>query len=207
LVATPPIRNLAIPNEDARAIDLEDSNLFALNRFPGYDRVEDGIRLTYGLDWELLRPGWRIKTNIGQSYRFHRYRVDKDNFAIRRNEFDATVGNERDYIEIGYLKLDRNITNFEDLQDREELRASARVSFRRYWSMFASGVFNLTNFDEDPTFTSDGFEPIRTRLGVAYEDDCLEFGLTWRRDYVTSGDAERGNTFQLFFSLKNLGFR
>lgn len=31
LVATPPIRNLAVPNEDARAFDLEDSNLFALN--------------------------------------------------------------------------------------------------------------------------------------------------------------------------------
>src|SRR5690606_34332528 len=41
LVAAPGIRNLAIPNEDARAIDLEDSNLFALNRFPGYDRIED----------------------------------------------------------------------------------------------------------------------------------------------------------------------
>ena len=60
-----PIRNLAVPNEDARAIDLEDSNLFALNRFPGYDRVEDGTRVTWGVDWELQRPGWRIKTTIG----------------------------------------------------------------------------------------------------------------------------------------------
>ncbi len=49
IVASPPIRNLAVPNEDARAIDLEDSNLFALNRFPGYDRIEDGVRFTYGV--------------------------------------------------------------------------------------------------------------------------------------------------------------
>ncbi|MCU0948515.1 MAG: LPS assembly protein LptD, partial [Porphyrobacter sp.] len=35
LVASPQTRNLAIPNEDSRAIDLEDSNLFALNRFAG----------------------------------------------------------------------------------------------------------------------------------------------------------------------------
>ena len=48
LVLTPPTRNLSIPNEDARAVDLEDSNLFALNRFPGYDRWEDGSRVTYG---------------------------------------------------------------------------------------------------------------------------------------------------------------
>src|SRR5690606_8001573 len=62
LVASPQIRNLDVPNEDARAIDLEDSNLFALNRFPGYDRIEDGVRFTYGLDWQFERPGFRIKT-------------------------------------------------------------------------------------------------------------------------------------------------
>lgn len=242
LVASPPIRNLAIPNEDARAIDLEDSNLFSLNRFPGYDRVEDGVRLTYGFDWELQRPGWLIKSTIGQSYRFnrdpvilpdgtglservsdlvgrtevrfrdfvkftHRFRLDKDNLAVRRNEFDATVGDERTYAELGYLRLNRDISTIEDLQDREELRAAVRVAFANYWSLFGSGVFNLTDRNEDPTLTSDGFEPIRTRVGVAYRDDCLEFGLTWRRDYINAGDARRGNTFQLFFGLRNLGFR
>jgi len=242
-VASPPIRNLAIPNEDARAIDLEDSNLFSLNRFPGYDRIEDGARMTYGADWQLDFPSWRIKANIGQSYRLtdkptlfpdgtglteefsdwvgrtevrykdflkftHRYRVDKDNFAIRRNEIDAAVGSDQTYVEIGYLRLNRDIDlAFEDLQDREELRAAGRVAFAKYWSVFGSAVVNLTDRDEDPTLTSDGFEPLRTRLGIAYEDDCLEFGFTWRRDYVAVADAQQGNSFRLYFSLKNLGFR
>lgn len=243
LVATPPLRNLVVPNEDSRAIDLEDSNLFALNRFPGYDRVEDGVRLTYGLDWELQRPGWRVKTTLGQSYRFkeasdilvdgtglservsdfvgrsevrfqdfvkvtHRYRLDKDSLTLRRNEFDATIGSRQTYFEVGYLKLNRDIDELvEDLQDREELRIATRVHFAKYWSVFGSGVFNLTDQTEDPTLNSDGFEAVRTRLGMAYQDQYLELGLTWRRDYVTSGDAERGNTFQLYFSLRNLGFR
>ncbi|WP_247710088.1 LPS-assembly protein LptD [Qipengyuania xiapuensis] len=242
LVVTPEIKNLAIPNEDARAIDLEDSNLFALNRFPGYDRIEDGARVTYGFDWKLRRPGWELLTTLGQSYRLdsdrdifpdgtglsekvsdfvgrtqlryrdflkltHRYRLDKDNFAVRRNEIDATIGSSRTYAEIGYLRLNRDITTVEDLQDREELRAAVRVAFADYWSAFGSGVFNLTDREEDPTLTSDGFQPIRTRLGIAYQDDCLEMGATWRRDYVSAGDAQRGDTFQLYFSLKNLGFR
>ena len=242
LVASPPIRNLAVPNEDARAIDLEDSNLFALNRFPGYDRVEDGTRLTWGLDWELTKPGVRVKSNVGQSYRFdddgdifpdgtglservsdfvgrtelrlrnfiqftHRFRLDKDNLAIRRNEIDAAIGTKRTYLEMGYLRLNRDITEVEDLQDREEVRAAARVAFDRNWSAFGSGVFNLTSADEDPVFQPDGFEPIRTRLGVAYEDDCIEFGFTWRRDFITAGDAARGNSFQVFFALRNIGFR
>ncbi len=243
IVASPSIRNLAVPNEDARAIDLEDSNLFALNRFPGYDRIEDGVRFTYGFDWQFERPRWRIKTTVGQSVRLtsepallpdgtgissrtsdivgrtevryrdfvkltHRFRVDKDSFAIRRNELDAAVGSARTYAEVGYIRLNRNIAaGLEDLQDREEARVAGRIAFARYWSLFGSAVVNLTDRQEDPTNVSDGFEPIRTRLGAAYQDDCLELGLTWRRDYVATGDARKGNTFLINFALRNLGYR
>lgn len=243
LVATPATRNLAIPNEDARSIDLEDSNLFALNRFAGYDRVEDGVRMTYGLDWQANLPGWRLESSVGQSYRLteraalfpdgtglneqfsdfvgrstvryrdvvkftHRFRLDKDNLAVRRNEIDATFGNDRNYVEVGYLRLNRDIdVNFEDLQDREELRVAGRITFARYWSMFGSAVTNLTNRAEDPTLNSDGFEPLRTRLGIAYADDCLEMSFTWRRDFVALADARRGNSFRVNFALRNIGFR
>jgi len=242
IVAAPPIRNLAVPNEDSRAIDLEDSNLFALNRFPGYDRVEDGLRFTYGVDWHWQRPGLQINSTIGQSVRlsnksdivpegtglasrtsdivgrtevrFHdlvkltwRYRLDKDNLAVRRNELDATVGSTRTYAEIGYLRLNRDITQVEDLKDREELRFAARVAFAKYWSVFGSGVINLTNRNEDPLNASNGFQPLRTRAGITYADDCIELAFTWRRDYVQTGDAARGNTFQIHVALHNLGTR
>ena len=69
IVATPPIENIDIPNEDARAFDLEDSNLFAINRFNGYDRFEDGARITYGVEWNYSRPGFNISSSVGQSYR------------------------------------------------------------------------------------------------------------------------------------------
>ena len=106
------------------------------------------------------------------------------------------------------MRLNRDIDlTFEDLQDREELRAAGRVAFAKYWSVFGSAVVNLTDREEDPSFTSDGFEPLRTRLGIAYEDDCLEFGFTWRRDYIAVADADRGNSFRIYFSLKNLGLR
>jgi len=244
VVASPVLRNLAVPNEDARAIDLEDSNLFALNRFPGYDRVEDGVRFTYGFDWQWEKPGWRIQSTIGQSYRLtsrpsllpdgtglsertsdivgrtevrfkdmvkltHRFRLDKDNLAIRRNEFDAAVGTDRTYLELGYLRLNRNVTaGIEDLKDREELRVSGRVGFARYWSVFGSSVIDLTGANEEPSLTTaDGYQPLRTRLGVAYQDDCLELSFTWRRDFVATGDARKGNTFQVHFALRNLGIR
>ncbi|MFL6830903.1 MAG: LPS-assembly protein LptD, partial [Sphingomicrobium sp.] len=240
LVLTPRTRNFDIPNEDARSIDLEDSNLFALNRFPGYDRWEDGSRITYGVDWSLDRPKLSISTTIGQSYRIsrravfpegtgltdrlsdivgrtrirygrlidltHRFRIDKDNFAVRRNEIDLTVGSEQTYAQIGYLRLDRNIDpTIEDLRDKEELRVAARILFQRYWSVFGASVIDLTGKAEDPFSLSDGFTAVRHRLGIGYEDECLELGLTWRRDYELLGGFRKGSTVALRFALKGLG--
>lgn len=241
LVLTPPTPNLEIPNEDARSIDLEDSNLFALNRFPGYDRWEDGSRITYGFDWALDRPNLSILTTIGQSYRIvsrpgifpegtgltdrlsdivgrtrvrfgrlidftHRYRLDKDNFAFRRNELDLTVGTEQTYAQIGYLRLNRDIDpTIEDLRDKEELRFAGRVNIARYWSIFGATVVDLTGKDEDPLSLADGWAPVRNRLGIAYEDECVEVGLTWRRDYEHIGAFRKGSTFGFHLALKGLG--
>jgi len=241
LVAEPRVANLIVPNEDSRAIDLEDSNLFAINRFPGYDRIEDSSRITYGFDYRLDLPNFALDATVGQSYRLdvrnsvlpdgtglsdrlsdivgrvqlrykdfvsvtHRFRLDKDNLAVRRNEIDATVGSKRTYAEVGYLRLNRNVTpGVEDLRDIEEVRLAGRIAFARYWSIFGATNIDLTGRSDDPTSTLSGFEPVRHRIGVAYEDDCVQLGITWRRDYQTSGDARRGNSFQLRLVFKNLG--
>ncbi|WP_447763149.1 LPS-assembly protein LptD [Sphingopyxis panaciterrae] len=241
-VATPPIENLDIPNEDSRAFDLEDSNLFAINRFNGNDRFEDGARVTYGVEWNFSRPGFNINSIVGQSYRLsdkpslfpdgtgltdrtsdivgrttiaykdflrftHRYRLDKDSLAIRRNEVDATVGSQATYAVLGYSRLNRDILLLgEDLQDREEARVGGRVAVARNWSIFGSAIVDLTDKKDDPLSISDGFDPIRHRLGVAYDDECLSIALTWRRDYIDTGDARRGNSFSFRIAFRNLGF-
>jgi LPS-assembly protein len=241
LVLTPPTRNLSIPNEDARAVDLEDSNLFALNRVPGYDRWEDGSRLTYGFEYQLDRGLWSIESIVGQSYRItrdpsifpdgtgltdrlsdvvgrtrlrygrfvdvtHRYRLDKDNLAVRRNEVDLTLGTSQSYVQVGYLRLDRNISaDIEDLRDKEEVRLAGRLKFLDYWSVFAATVFDLTSSREDPLTNGDGFQPVRLRMGLNYEDDCLDLGVSWKRDYERIGDFRKGSTLSFTISLKGLG--
>ncbi|MGF1550591.1 MAG: LPS-assembly protein LptD [Sphingomonadaceae bacterium] len=241
IAASLPTENLAIPNEDARAVELEDSNLFALNRFPGHDRWEDGTRITYGVDWAVDIPNIAFRTSLGQSYRLddketifpdgtglaerfsdvvgrstlkvgravglvHRFRLDKDDLKVRRNEIDLVLGSRRTYLLAGYLRLNRDISAaIEDLGDREEARLGGRVAFGDYWSVFGSAIVDLTDRAEDPLSDADGYEPIRHRLGFAYDDECLELGISWRRDYDTSGDFRRGNTFLFQVALKNLG--
>jgi LPS-assembly protein len=241
LVVTPQTDNMDIPNEDSRSIDLEDTNLFALSRFAGYDRWEDGSRVTYGVGWAFDRPKWSVQADIGQSYRLtrepslfpdgtgltdrfsdivgrtrvrfgslvditHRFRLDKDNLALRRSEVDLTVGSDLTYIQAAYLRLNRDISStVEDLRDKEEVRLAGRLQFLRYWSVFGSTVFDLTGQDEDPLSLADGFQQVRHRLGISYEDDCLELGVAWKRDYERVGEFKAGSAISINFSLKGIG--
>ncbi|WP_076069288.1 LPS-assembly protein LptD [Sphingomonas montana] len=241
IVATPPLRNSDIPNEDSRAIDLETLNLFAINRFSGYDRFEDGSRAVYGAQWAFDRPRLSVRSVIGQSYRLtkeptlfpegtgltdrfsdivaqttvrygrfaaltQRIRIDKDSLNVRRNEVDATIGGRRTYATVGYFRLNRNVnTAIEDLRDREEVRLGGRIQLTRTMSVFGSTVIDLTGRREDPVSLSDGYQPVRQRIGLLYSDECLEVGATYRRDFDIIGSTRRGSTVAVRLALKNLG--
>jgi len=241
VVVAAPTKNIQIPNEDSRSVDLEDINLFSLSRFAGYDRWEDWSRVTYGVEWAFERSNWSTYTVIGQSYRLsreptlfpdgtgltdrfsdivgrtrvqvgsffnitNRFRIDKDNLALRQAELDFTLGTDLTYVQAGYLRLNRDIPPaVEDLRDKEELRVAGRWQFLRYWSVFASTVIDMTDQVEDPLSLADGWEPVRHRLGITYEDECLELGVAWKRDYERVGEFKAGSTFSINFSLKGIG--
>ncbi|PZU73426.1 MAG: LPS-assembly protein LptD [Brevundimonas sp.] len=62
-----------IPNEDAQIIELDESSLFRMDRFSGYDLIEGGARLTAGgratIRWSESRSASLF---IGRSHRFNR---------------------------------------------------------------------------------------------------------------------------------------
>lgn len=62
--------NTLIPNEDSFDFEFTDANLFALNRYPGIDRLEGGMRANLGLHgaWDFGN-GQNIDALIGQGYR------------------------------------------------------------------------------------------------------------------------------------------
>ena len=71
--------------------------------------------------------------------------------------------------------------------------------------MFGATVLDLTDASEDQLSVSDGFEPVRHRLSVDYEDECIALGVSWRRDYERIGGFREGSTFSFRVSLKGLG--
>ncbi|MFC3676950.1 LPS-assembly protein LptD [Ferrovibrio xuzhouensis] len=60
----------SIPNEDSLSFEFDETNLFSLNRFPGYDRWDGGPKLNYGLRSAIYGPtGGYSELLVGQSLR------------------------------------------------------------------------------------------------------------------------------------------
>ena len=57
------------PNEDAQSFTFDDSNLFRVDKFTGWDRVEGGGRTNYGMQYTMqFNQGGFVNALFGQSY-------------------------------------------------------------------------------------------------------------------------------------------
>ncbi len=80
------------PNEDAQSLVFDDTNLFAIDKYSGYDRVEGGTRANVGVQYtaNIHRYG-TVNALFGQSYHL----AGKNSFA-HSGQFDGT-GQETGY--------------------------------------------------------------------------------------------------------------
>ena len=66
-----------IPNEDSLDLEFTDQNLFSINKYPGIDREEGGLRANVGLHMNWTDNGFSVDNLVGQSYRQR-----NDNFIV-----------------------------------------------------------------------------------------------------------------------------
>ena len=70
IIARPNETNIGqLPNEDSQSLVFDDTNLFAVDKFAGYDRMEGGSRANLGGQFTLnMNNGARTNFLVGQSY-------------------------------------------------------------------------------------------------------------------------------------------
>jgi LPS-assembly protein len=100
----PIIRLIAIPsslynrntiNEDSQDIEITDSNIFDINRYAGTDRLENGVRLAYGVTGAgyFHDSGYPIYGFVfGQNYRFTKSNDYSFNSGLKNTNFSDYVG-------------------------------------------------------------------------------------------------------------------
>jgi len=218
-----------IPNEDSIDVQLDTSNLFDINRFPGSDRQEDGTRIAYGLKSGFYDyKGRSASIFLGQAYRFGDDSVFSRGTGLDDNQSDIVGQVMADWhndFQVSYMfQLDHQKLE----SQRHELIANARLGTLNlntnylYIAPTASSGFTETReqiafggamplndrwkFSIDTT-TDLGQEPglRKASSGLHYADDCFKFSLLGVRNLVNSTSGENETTLFMRIGLKNLG--
>jgi LPS-assembly protein len=223
-----------VPNEDSLTMEFTDQNLFSLNRFPGLDRQEGGVRANVGLHSSWNTPSGLFDTLVGQSYRLH----TDDTFNINSGM--------NDHVSDVVARASYSPSSFFDITGRTRLdHRNFDIHYAEAISSIGAPIFRLTGgyiytsynpyyeLDQPPEVNpnsprnevtlgaSSRFGAFRvtgyarrdlqtsSMVGVgadaAYEDECFIFDAKLTKRYV-SINGDHGDTTVLFqITLKTVG--
>ncbi|PJK28855.1 LPS-assembly protein LptD [Minwuia thermotolerans] len=216
-----------IPNEDSLSFEFSDANLFDRNRFVGFDRVESGSRVNYGVRMGVYGDGGgESEFLIGQSFRFN-----------ETSAFGPGTGlDDRLSDVVGRLliaptdSIDYTFRFRVDMKGPDLDRHEHRLSLRDDWYSFSLGYISVPrvggavavgntqelttegtlNFAENWQVLGayrgdlDRGVPIRFEGGLRYEDECFDFQLGVVRDFTSDRDLEASTSVFVRISLTGL---
>jgi LPS-assembly protein len=170
------------PNEDAQSFIWSDANLFGLNKFSGWDRVEGGTRANVGVQYTAqFNGGGYINMLMGQSYQL----FGKNSFAVpdmANSPLDSGLETDRsDYVArviyqptSSYAFISRFRFDEQTFETRR-MEFESRVTFERWQFAMLYG-----NYDAQPDI---GF-------------------LTRRQGILSSGSAKLSQNWTLYAGVR-----
>jgi LPS-assembly protein len=221
-----------IPNEDALSLVFDDTLLFDIDKFSGYDRIETGTRANVGFRYTAqLMSGTYLQAVFGQSYQL-----------AGQNEFDTAfyrsaglATDASDYVTGAYLQATSYVSltaqsRFD--QENLELKRSDLGSEVRYGP--ADLKVNYADVTAEPglaagqpreeiltaatlALTQDwsllgnirydirSDQTITDGLGLQYQDDCFLVSVTYQRSFIEDQDIKPDERVVVNFNLKYLG--
>ena len=217
-----------IPNEDSLAFEFDDANLFSANRFPGFDRIESGPRVNYGVKLGAYdRVGGYATLLFGQSIRLKDDDTFADKTGLEDNRSDY-VG-RFDFVPSSFIDFNQRIRLDRDKFSirRHELSLSVGPKFLRLDASYVSLSRELTT-DEltgreeidvsgrlqitpEWAFTAGTRQDLKEDAtlsfgsAIEYEDECLFFTIDFDRRFFSDRDLEPSTSVTVRLRLKHLG--
>lgn len=221
--------NKRIPNEDSRDVDVDISNLYAMSRFPGRDRIETGSHVSYGVKaGGYAHNGNSAFATLGQSYRISDNNPFPDNSGLENDRSDLVGKLEATFYNQFYADYNFRL-NEEDLESRiHELQASylqddlefrtnyiyARAvegtaigSDRQQLGASAAKTFAKNwsvAFDTLHDLSGDS-GLLKAGLGLQYKNECLRATLRGERDLTDRLTGGSDSLVLFSLGLRNLG--
>lgn len=220
-----------VPNNDSTLVEFDDTNLFALNRFPGEDRIETGLRANLGATYTRYDPaGWSVGAMLGRVVRAEPDEAFYESTGLAGKWSDVVsalrldIGEEFSLVDRALIGTDLGLTRNEFMMtyrgDDGGLRASyiylAESDNPYYGPQPETNEFGLdARYRVLPNWEVRGLwrydlaahENLRAGGGVIYGNDCAEFDLSVSRRYTSSNNVPPSTSIGFSVRLAGLGGR
>jgi LPS-assembly protein len=225
----------ALPNEDAQSLIFDDANLFKVDKFSGWDRVEGGGRVNAGVQYtaQFNRAG-NVSLLFGESYKM----FGQNSFAIggltntginsgldtTRSDYVARASYQPNstYMFTSRFRFDQSTFAVQRMELETTAnfgRWNAQVMYGDYAAQPALGLNErqgiLSNgrfkISENWVLLGGALYDVKaekisqTQVGLGYIDDCLILALNYMTSYSYSGSTAANNTLFLQLSLRTVG--
>ena len=218
-----------IPNEDSIDVELDDANLFSVNRYPGRDRVDEGSRFVYGVNAAFLgNRGGQSELFLGQSLQLAGSRDFERNPGLGRSHSDL-VGrlriNPGEYLDLVY-RFRLNPADFRAQRNEVTLFAGApALNASLGYLLFGSRdkTADLPS-REELAFTArsrvtkrwsifgggrwnlvEAAGNLNWQVGGQFKNECCSLRVAVGQDFTKDRDIRPSTNFLFQLGLKHLG--
>ncbi|MCB1520732.1 MAG: LPS-assembly protein LptD [Hyphomicrobiaceae bacterium] len=166
------VQQARLPVEDARSLIFDDTTLFEIDKFSGYDRVETGTRANVGVQYTFqANSGWYARFLAGQSYQLS----GTNPFTNPGTDFDGSTNfspvsgletNRSDYVLGAYLapsSIFRLVSQTRFDQDSLSLRRADVAGQLTLGPVTAQATYTFSSVD--PQVVDDDQQDITAALG------------------------------------------
>ncbi len=221
--------NPGIPNEDSLLPELDETNLFRPNRFPGRDVQEDGLRANIGFNYTYFDPdGWNAGITVGQVFRTEASAEFNTVAGLTDTQSDLVLAGSVEtgwgYV-LGRALLDQHFEfRRQDLEfslgsDRFDLKGAyvflpaddsnpiiGAVPERNEVSVKAAyRISDNWQIGGDYRYDLVAEDPIEAGGLVSYRNECIKLDLSVSQRFTSSDNVEEDLNFGLVVSFAGLG--
>ena len=210
--------------------DFDDSNLFSLNRFSGYDVLDSGSRVNYGgqADWQHVNGGQGL-VFLGQSYTFQKqeYQLVETGFSHKHSDYVGRIDlSPHPILDLRYkFRVDRSDWKVR----RSDLGLSAGTDLFRlktdyFYFQDTTGTGDMINREQmqleaSSQVTQEWLLKARTirdlsfhhnktlefAVNAQYKNECVTVTIGGFRTFYQDAEIKADEGILLKVSLKNLG--
>ncbi len=216
-------------NQDSKSISFDYNSIFTNNRMNGYDKSDDDLKLSYGIEYRNRNKNNLIETiNIGQAYNFNnsneylnkvkddgkfsdylfdlKFSSNNFNFSNKLRSDNKNYGIKEIFSDLSINQENQQISIFFNKTDDDSFIDSGES--QNLGLSFSKKITDFANMSYSASFdVLNKYQPYSQTLGINLFDDCSVLEILYQNSrYNDLNNTKPSETISFRYRMDYLGF-